>query len=395
MLDVFKGLEGTIISRTCEILVIPGGGIGPEVMAESVKVLKATGADLKLLDISRIEEDYDAAETFITDPYLYKCDAILIGAVGRDVEPLDALSKNVLSYFNREKEIFANVRPFRSMQEIRSTMGNGSVDDIDMVVIRDYSEGFSRSHKGYSRGTYGVDKRIISDFGARRIAKYAFEFAVKKGRSRVTCVDQSNWLHSDKIFRKSFTEVSRRYPSIRCDCLHVDVAAMMVSHSPEEFDVIVTPHMYGDILSGIVIGKIGGIGLAPSASIGGDFAFFEPVHGMALDIAGKGMANPIASILSAGLMLEWLGMDKEAWLIERAVSDVVAEGKVLARDLGGRSYTWDVGDEIANRILLMMNEKRKYEKKLQVMTVEKLALEQQSINTHRRTDVIIEEREPG
>ncbi|MCW4041706.1 MAG: isocitrate/isopropylmalate family dehydrogenase [Candidatus Bathyarchaeota archaeon] len=374
---------------------MPGDGIGPEVTVETVKVLKATGANLKLFNVSSIGEAYtDSTEGFLTDSSLYKCEAILIGAIGRDGELRDALSRNVISHFYREKQVYANVRPFKSIRGTPGVKRNSSTNEVDVIIIRDSSEGFSRNHRGYSRGTYGVDKRIISDFGAKRIAKFSFEYAVKNKRSHITCVDQSNWLHSDKIFRKSFIEVSKRYPSVTCDCLHVDVAAMMVSRSPEEFDVFVTPNMYGDILSGIVIGQIGGIGLAPSAYIGDNFAVFEPVHGMAWDIVGKGEANPIASIRSARLMLEWFGMHREAWLIGTSVSEVLTEGEVLTRDLGGSSSTEDVGSAIAEKILVLVAEQGKFGEKLLEMTEKKMTLEHMSIKDFNREDIIIEDRDP-
>jgi len=176
---------------------------------------------------------------------------------------------------------------------------------------------------------------------------FGFRYAVDEGRNRVACVDQSNWLYSDKLFRSAFESVADRYPGLEKEYVSVDVAAMMQAQDPSRFDVVVTPDIYGDILSGYAVGLIGGVGLAPSACIGDTFAFFEPIHGTAWDLAGMGVANPIASILSAKLMLKWLGRGEEAGAIEAAVCAVLREGKVRTPDLGGSSSTSQVGSAVA------------------------------------------------
>jgi isocitrate/isopropylmalate dehydrogenase len=185
---------------------------------------------------------------------------------------------------------------------------------------------------------------------------FTYNYAIKENRKKITCVDKSSWLYADRIFRSAFEKVSELYPGLEREHVMIDVAAMMQTQDPRRFDVIVTPDIYGDILSGIVIGQIGGLGMAPSACLGDDFAFFEPIHGTAMDIAGKGIANPIASILSAKLMLEWLGNEKEADCIEKAVCNVLTEGKVRTRDLGGNSKTSEVGDAISSQVRALIRE---------------------------------------
>jgi len=241
---------------------------------------------------------------------------------------------------------------------------------IDLAIIRDNSEGFSLMHTGSLGNTIGSDRRVITDFGAKRIIKYAFEYAEKNHRKKVTCVDHSNWLFSDKLFRKNFILISERNPGVETEHLQVDVAAMMLARHPEDFDVIVTPDIYGDILSGVAISNIGGVGLAPSACIGDNFAFFEPIHGTAWDIAGQNVANPIASILSAKLMLEYLGYRDESLMIDLAVSEVLSDGKVRTPDIGGRSTTSEVGDAIAERIIELNNERKKYRDHLSQLRAE-------------------------
>ncbi|MCD6263333.1 isocitrate/isopropylmalate dehydrogenase family protein, partial [Candidatus Bathyarchaeota archaeon] len=196
----------------------------------------------------------------------------------------------------------------------------------------------------------GSDMRIITRFGSQRLIRFAFEYARSHRRRKVTCVDMSQLLSGDKLFREVFDEVAEWYPDIEKDYRAVDVAAMHLVSNIESFDIIVTSNLYGDVLSGILCGLIGGVGMAPSACIGDRFAYFEPVHGTAWDIAGKGIANPIAEILSAKLMLEWLREEEAAENIERAVTMVLEEGKVRTPDIGGTSTTSEVGDAIARKV---------------------------------------------
>jgi len=234
----------------------------------------------------------------------------------------------VLIYLRMEKNAYANVRPLKLYPGV-------------------FPEGdFALEHEGSLWDDKGVDKRVITHFGAHRIAMFVFNYAVRQGRRKVTCVDQSNWLYSDKLFRSAFERVAERQARVESECMSVDVAAMMQARDPTYFDVVVAPDIYGDILSGYVIGQIGGVGMAPSACIGDNFAFFEPIHGTAWDIAGKGVANPIASILSAKLMLEWLGHPEEAKAIEEAVCAVLLECKVRTPDLEGGSSTQEMGDAV-------------------------------------------------
>jgi len=354
------------MSRTHKIVVLPGDGIGPEVTSEAVKVLQATEVDLEFLDCSVGGEVYlEGGDPLPTDALdaVNESDAVLFGAVGHEGAPFE-VSRRVLVYLRMEKDAYANLRPLKEYPDVGYSR---SQREVDIVIVRDNAEGFSLMHTGRLGNTIGTDRRVITNFGSKRIVKFAFEHAIEYNRRKVTCVDQSNWLYSDKLFRKSFRELSDRYPSIVKEYLHVDVAAMMLARQPENFDVIVTPDIYGDILSGLLIGQIGGVGMAPSACIGDRFAFFEPVHGTAWDLAGKSIANPIALILSAGLMLQWLGHEEEAWLVEAAVTDVLREGEIRTPDIGGRCRTWEVGDAITKRVEEMESERLEYRSHLSLM----------------------------
>ncbi|UCH57507.1 MAG: isocitrate/isopropylmalate dehydrogenase family protein [Candidatus Bathyarchaeota archaeon] len=337
------------MSRDYKITVMPGDGIGPEVTAEAIKVLEATGLVFEFRHCNVGGMAYIQTGKPLPDYAREACeeaDAVLFGAVGHDYAPY-GIPRKVLIYLRIEKNAYANVRPLKLYPGVYPPDDHRSQQDVNLVIIRDNAEGFALEHEGFLWEDRGIDKRVITQAGAQRIILFAVTYAMKHGRRKITCIDQSNWLFSDKLFRNAFNLVAERSPRLEADCVSVDVAAMMQARDPRSFDVIVTPDIYGDILSGFVIGQIGGVGLAPSACIGNDFAFFEPIHGTAWDLAGKGVANPIASILSARLMLEWLGREEEAESIDNAVRSVLSESKIRTFDLGGSSSSSQMGDAIA------------------------------------------------
>jgi len=331
-----------------KIAVMPGDGIGSEVIAEAIKVLNATELEYEQIKCDIGGTAYLKNGNPLPKESVQACedaDAILFGAVGHDTVSYD-IPRKVLIYLRVEKNAYANIRPFKTYLQKKKA------DDtpIDITIIRDNAEGFSLQHPGMLGKTLGTDRRIITENGATKIIEYAIKYAIQHNRNKITCIDQSNWLYSDKLFRETFEKIVENYPALENDVMHVDVAAMNISAHPEKFDVIVTPDLYGDILSGIIISKIGGIGIPPSACIGDDFAYFEPIHGPAWDIAGDGTANPTASILSAKLMLEYLQETEKAQQIEEAVTNVLKQGTTRTFDLGGTSTTSEMGDAIAQEV---------------------------------------------
>jgi isocitrate/isopropylmalate dehydrogenase len=339
------------LGRSYKIAVWPGDGIGPEVTAESLKVLEATDVRFEFVEGTVGGKAYVKYGDPLPDEVKEACektDALLLGAVGQGYAPYN-VPRKVMTYLRVEKNAYANVRPLKLYTGVK-TGAPSPESGIDVVIVRDNSEGFALRHEGYYWDDKGYDKREITRIGAERIALFAFNHASRNNRRKISCVDMSHWLFSDRLFRKGFENISERFPAIEKDHVSVDVAAMLQVQRPDFFDVVVAPDIHGDILSGIVIGQTGGIGLAPSACVGDDFAFFEPVHGIALDIAGRGIANPIASILSAKLMLEWLGEREEAQRVEAAVSSVLVEGSVRTLDLGGSSNTIEMGNAVVERL---------------------------------------------
>jgi 3-isopropylmalate dehydrogenase len=340
------------MTKDYKISVLPGDGIGPEVTAEAVKVLKATGLDFEFWVNSVGGNAYlKTGESFSKEAReaCEKADAVLFGAVGHDYAPYD-IPRKVLDYLRMGKDTYVNLRPLKLYPKIDSPLKLPGGRGVDIVIIRENTEGESVKQSSAVGDRVSSDTRIITRFGSQRLIKYAFEYARAHKRSKLTCVDMSKLLAGDELFREVFDEVSEWYPEVEKDYRAVDVAALLLVSKTASFDMIVTSNLYGDILSGLLCALIGGVGMAPSACIGDRFAYFEPVHGTAWDIAGQEVANPIAEILSAKLMLEWLRENEAAEKVERAVMAVLEEGKIRTPDIGGASKTSQVGDAVARKV---------------------------------------------
>ena len=341
--------------KKIKIAVMPGDGIGPEVTNEAIKTLQATELNIEFIPCDIGGTAYLKNGDPLPPESIQACKeshATLFGAVGHDYVSYE-IPRKVLIYLRLEKDAYANIRPLKLYPGIQGHQPNQK--PIDIVIVRDNAEGFSLQHSGLLGKTLGTDRRVITQYGAQRIINYAYKYATEHNRHKITCIDQSHWLYSDKFFRNVFKNIAEKHPTLTNDYQHVDVAAMLLTTHPENFDIIVTPDIYGDILSAVAISSIGGVGMAPSACIGDNFAFFEPIHGTAWDIAGKNTANPIASILTAKLMLEYLNETEAAQLVENAVTMVLSEGQIRTQDIGGQSTTSEVGDTIAKKIQLILD----------------------------------------
>ena len=223
-------------------------------------------------------------------------------------------------------------------------------EDIDIVIVRENTEGMYKM-VGDRGEDWGFNVRVITRKASERIARFAFEYATRNGREKVTCVHKANVLDKTcSIFREACSHVAGSYPGIEFDEVIVDACAVRLITRPETFDVIVTTNMFGDILSDEAAGLVGGLGMAPSGNIGDQNAIFEPIHGTAPRMAGKSIANPMATILSASMMLDWLDERQAAKNIEEAVINVLTEGKVLTPDLGGSAKTNEVAQAVVAKI---------------------------------------------
>jgi 3-isopropylmalate dehydrogenase len=260
----------------------------------------------------------------------------------------------------RVLDLYAGIRRARSRRGIPATLAGEPA--IDFVIVRESTEGlFASLGAGIEVGDeVAVDTQVITRRGTERVVRAAFDLARRRGKPpgpTVTCVDKANVLKSFAFFRRIFDEVATAYPDVSADHLYVDAAALELVRRPERFDVIVTENLLGDILSDLAAGLTGGMGVAPSADVGDHHAVFQPCHGSAPDIAGQGIANPLAAILSGAMLLEYLSSTKNnpapghaASRIEHAVSQVLSEGRVRTADLGGTSSTRDVTEAVLDQL---------------------------------------------
>ena len=255
--------------------------------------------------------------------------------------------KSPIITLRQELDTYANLRPIKSFKGI-----NCLFNDLDFLIVRENTEGlYSGNETIDETEEKAIAQRVITRKASERISRLAFEQAIKLKKESVTCVHKANVLKkTDGVFKESFLKVAKDYPNIRTNDYYVDATAMYLLTKPQEFDVIVTSNLFGDILSDASAGLVGGLGLAPSGNIGDKHGLFEPVHGSAPDIAGNNISNPIAMILSVSMMLEYLNEDYWAEKVRIACENVLEKGKVKTPDLGGTDKTMDVANEVIREI---------------------------------------------
>ena len=335
-----------------KISLITGDGIGPELAESAISVLNTINDkfDLKF-EITKLSAgDKALAETGNALPYetinaIKQSDACMKAPVGES-------AADVIVVLRRMLDLYANIRPAKSYPHMPALR-----DDVDMVIVRENTEDLYTG-KEFSLGNSAVALRIISENASKRIAKYAFEIATQRDAvKKVTCVHKSNVMRiTDGLFAKSCTEISKDYPNITFEEMYVDACAMNLIRQPEKFDVIVTTNLFGDILSDESSQVVGGLGMAPAANIGDDFALFEPVHGAAFDIAGKNIANPSSFLLSIKMMLDWLGNKHSdskcievGQKLESTIFNLVKLG-VKTKDIGGNMSTSEFTKQITDNM---------------------------------------------
>lgn len=342
------------------IAVLPGDGIGPEVVCESIKVLNLL-TELDPTFNIEFENFPWGSEYYLKHgkimpenglETLKNYDAILFGAIGDKRVPDEVTIWKLIMPIRKQFNQYINFRPVKLLRGVPSPLKN--IDNIDFVIIRENAEG-EYSNSGGRLYTnleeeIAVQNTIITRFGTAKAAKFAFEYAKRHGKRTVTSATKSNAIiHSMKLWDEVINEVSKDYPSIKLDKYYIDALAAYFVLKPKEFDIVVASNLFGDILSDLGSAIVGGLGLSPSANLNpeGDFpSMFEPVHGSAPDIAGKGIANPIAQIWSAALMLEHLGRSDLAVVIVEAIEQVLLNKEVRTPDLGGTSTTSEMGTAI-------------------------------------------------
>jgi isopropylmalate/isohomocitrate dehydrogenase-like protein len=326
------------------LAVIPGPGIGAEVINETVRLLDST--DLTF-DCRYFEVGYEVWQKTgspVPDDVLTEMRRTQACLFGATTTPVGVPGyKSAIITLRTALGLYANVRPAKSYPNQKG------MKDVDLVIVRENTEGmYSGWEFELPDSAYTI--RVITRKATERITRFAFELAMKR-RKKVTIVTKANVLRkTDGLFLEVANKVAKDYPDVEVEEAFVDVTAMRLILKPDIFDVIVTSNLFGDILSDESAGLVGGLGLAPSANIGVDYALFEPVHGSAPRLAGKNIANPMAAILASKMMLDYLGENRWAERIENAIVTVLNEGKLLTPDLGGSSSTTQVTDAIINAL---------------------------------------------
>ena len=327
------------------VTLIPGDGIGPEVTNAMVKVVEASGAKINWEKVQAGEAVIEKYNTAIPDYVIDSIKKNKVAIKGPITTPVGKGFKSVNVTLRQKLDLYVNLRPIKSFKGIKSRY-----EDVNLVIVRENTEDLYAGIE-HKIGDYAAESiKIITKPACERICKFAFDYAKDNNRKKVTGVHKANIMKlSDGLFLNTFREVAKDY-NIESDDLIVDAAAMNLVLNPENYDVMVMPNLYGDILSDLCSGLVGGLGIIPGANIGKDVAVFEAVHGSAPQIAGQNIANPTAIIQSAVMMLKYLGEVDAAKKIEKALEEVFLKGEKLTVDLGGNSTTEEFTDEIIKYI---------------------------------------------
>ena len=350
--------------RTFHIAVIPGDGIGREVVPEGMRVLNTAGR------LFGFELDWHAFD-WSCDRYvntgrmmpadgleqLGRFDAIFLGAVGRPDVPDHLSLWGLLIPIRRGFHQYVNLRPVRLFDGIECPLRNWQPGQIDFTIVRENNEGEysnigGRIYEGTEDET-AVQQAVFTRRGVNRVQRFAFELARKRGKHLTSATKSNGIIHTMPFWDECFQAIGNEYPDVRTDQYHIDILAAHFVLHPDWFDVVVGSNLFGDILSDLGPALAGGIGIAPSANLNPERKYpsmFEPVHGSAPDIAGKGVANPIGQIRSGALMLRHLGANEAADAVEKAVAIVLAEAKIRTADIGGTASTEEMGEAIAKKI---------------------------------------------
>lgn len=325
------------------ITLIPGDGIGPEIIAATVRIIEATGVDIEWETHILGALAHEKYGTTLPESTIESIKKNRVALKGPQMTPVGKGFTSVNVGLRKNLDLYANVRPVKALPNVPCRY-----PELDLVVMRENTEDLYAGLEHVVIPGVVESIKIITEKASTRIAQYAFEYAVANGRKKVTAVHKANIMKlSDGLFLECFYNVAKKFPDIEADDKIIDNCCMQLVMRPEQFDVLVLENLYGDIVSDLCAGLIGGLGLAPGANIGELGAVFEAVHGSAPDIAGQGIANPTAILMSGIMMLRHIGENDAAERAEKAMLAVFAEGKSLTRDLGGTAKT----EEFANAII--------------------------------------------
>jgi isocitrate dehydrogenase (NAD+) len=326
--------------------LIPGDGIGPEVVAAAVRVISATGLEFEWETENAGASTVGSEGKALPPRVLESVRRNRVALKGPTETPVGAGHRSVNVELRKSLDLYANLRPVKTLPGVKSRY-----DGVDLVVVRENTEDLYSGLEHVVVPGVVESLKIITERASRRIARFAFDHARRNGRRRVTAVHKANIMKlSDGLFLECCRAEAKECPQVQYDEIIVDNACMQLVLDPTRFDVLLLENLYGDIVSDLCAGFVGGLGMAPGANIGEEAAVFEAVHGSAPDIAGKNLANPMALILSAAMMLDHLGEAEAARRVREAVHATLREGKVLTRDLGGSAGTSQVAEAIAARL---------------------------------------------
>src|SRR5271165_6084365 len=325
-----------------KVTLIPGDGIGPEVTQATVRILEATGVKFDWESFAVGADAFEKHGEYIPKEALESIERTCVALKGPVTTPVGGGFSSINVALRQKFELYANFRPIRNLPHIPTRY-----PDVDLIIVRENTESLYSGLEHEVVPGVVESLKIITEKASTRIAKFAFEYARKMGRKKIHAIHKANIMKlSDGLFLRSVRAVAEQFKDIEYKELIVDNACMQMVINPDQFDVLLLPNLYGDVMSDLAAGLVGGLGVVPSGNIGEDAAIFEAVHGTAPDIAGKGLANPTALLMSSILMLNHLGEQSAAARIEKALIRVYKEGKHVTKDVGGKAGTQEFTDAV-------------------------------------------------
>ncbi len=328
-----------------KVTLLPGEGIGPEVSAAVRRILDASGVQIEWEVLEARAENTDKGTTgaeVLNSAAIESVRRNKVALKGPMATAVAGGARSVNVALRKSLELYANLRPVKNLPGVKSHF-----DNVDVVIVRENTEDLYSGLEHEVVPGVVESLKIITEKASTRIAKFAFEYARKVGRKKIHAIHKANIMKlSDGLFLKSVRAVAEKFPDIEYKELIVDNACMQIVIDPQQFDILLLPNLYGDVMSDLAAGLVGGLGVVPSGNIGEDGAIFEAVHGTAPDIAGKGVANPTALLMSSILMLNYIGEAFTADRVEQALWKVYREGKHMTRDLGGKATTQEFADAV-------------------------------------------------
>ncbi len=329
-----------------QVCLLSGDGIGPEITNAVREIIAASGVEIEWIPCSAGLSSYEAHGDPLPQETLDNIRRTKLALKGPLATASGTGFRSVNVSLRKELQLYANYRPAKSLKGVPAPF-----KDVDLIVVRENTEGLYSGLEHTVVPGVVESLRVVTEAGSRRIAKFAFETARSHGRKKVTCIHKANILKlSDGLFLDTCEDVAKDYPDIEYDECIVDAAAMKMVMNPHQFDVLVMENLFGDILSDLASGLVGGLGVTPSGNLGEDAAVFEAVHGTAPDIAGKNLANPTALLLSGTMMLKHMGETEAAQKIESSLFRVLEEGKTLTGDMQGNASTTEFADAIIAKL---------------------------------------------